>query len=60
MSNEHKPFASIREFAEISGLSTHFVRKAVSQNKLPHIRSGKKFFIEVEGALRALKGGDAD
>ena len=59
MSNEHKPFVSIREFAEISGLSTHFVRKAVSQNKLPHIRSGVKIYIDTERALEILRG-DAD
>lgn len=55
----NKPFTSIKDFAELSGLSVYFVRQLVSQGKIPVTRSGVKIYIDTERALEILRG-DAD
>ena len=57
MENNHKPFASIKEFAAISGLSIYFVRQLIQENRIPFIRSGTKYYIDTEKALSVLRGG---
>ena len=55
----NKPFTSIKDFAELSGLSVYFVRQLVSQGKIPVTRAGVKIYIDTERALEILRG-DAD
>ena len=59
MENNHKPFASIKEFAAISGLSIYFVRQLIQEDRIPFIRSGTKYYIDTEKALSVLRGGEA-
>ena len=59
MENRNKPFTSIKDFADFSGLSVYFVRQLVSQGKIPVTRSGVKIYIDTERALEILRG-DAD
>ena len=59
MENNHKPFASIKEFAATSGLSVYFVRQLIQENKIPFIRSGAKYYVNTEKALSILRGGGA-
>lgn len=57
MENNHKPFASIKEFAATSGLSVYFVRQLIQEKRIPFIRSGTKYYIDAEKALSVLRGG---
>ena len=57
MENNHKPFASIKEFAAISGLSIYFVRQLIQETRIPFIRRGTKYYIDTEKALSVLRGG---
>ena len=59
MENNHKPFASIKEFAAISGLSVYFVRQLIQESRIPFIRSGTKYYIDTGKALSVLRGGEA-
>ena len=59
MENNHKPFASIKEFATTSGLSIYFVRQLIQEDRIPFIRSGTKYYIDTEKALSVLRGGGA-
>ena len=59
MENRNKPFTSIKDFAELSGLSVYFVRQLIQENKIPFIRSGTKYYVNTEKALSILRGGEA-
>lgn len=40
-------FCTVREAVEATGLSEAFLRAGLKNGKIPHIRSGKKYLINV-------------
>ena len=52
---ENKMYMSIRETARYTGLAESFLRAAVRENKVPGIRSGKKFCVNVPQLLLILE-----
>ena len=46
--------ATIKEVAEITGLARHYVRQLALQNKVSHVRAGKKILINVEKRIDEL------
>ena len=42
-----KPFQSIKDACNSTGLSQHFLRQGVIAGTIPHIRAGKKIFVNV-------------
>ncbi len=52
-----KRYLRINEAAQVSGLSTYFIRNAVKAGQLPHIKSGRVVYLDMEkfdSALAAL------
>lgn len=50
--------ATIIEAAEITGLAKHYVRQLALQNKVSHVRAGKKILINVEKLIEFLNAGE--
>lgn len=53
----NKRYLKIEDAARVSGLSTYFIRNAVKAGQLPHIKSGRVVYLDMEkfnGALEAL------
>lgn len=42
-----KPFLSIREAAELTGLSCYHLRTGIKAGKIRAIQSGSKYFIDI-------------
>lgn len=51
--------ATINEAAEITGLAKFHIRQLALQNKITHLRAGKKFLINMEKLIEYLNEGDA-
>ena len=49
---------TINEAAEITGLAKHFIRQLALQDKIRHVRAGKKFLINIEKLIEYLNNGD--
>ena len=49
-----KKFLSINEVCKESGLSQHFVRQLIKDNKIPHISSGNKILVNYDIASQVL------
>ena len=49
-----KPFLKIPEAAKVTGLSTYFLRHGVIDGSVPHVKSGKTYYINVPALLRKL------
>ncbi len=59
LSNVQMPqMATINETAKITGLARHFIRQLALQNKIKHIRAGKKILINIEKLIEYLNNGD--
>ena len=54
MNFDAKLFASINETAQITGLSSHYVRKGVRSGEIPCIKSGQKYFVKLPAFFRSL------
>lgn len=52
--SEIKQFATIREAAEITGLSECFFRRGVRNGSVPYIRSGVKYLVRLPQFLAQL------
>lgn len=48
-------FLSIRQMAEVSGLSMYALRKGIHEGTIPHISSGTKILIPRETFLQMLR-----
>lgn len=58
-----KPFLPIREACEVTGLSQRFLREGCKAGKVPHVRSGAKYLINLPALLKKLgaeEGGEKD
>ena len=51
---ELKSFATIKEAAEITGLSECYFRRGVKSGTVPHIRSGVKYLVRLPQFLAQL------
>lgn len=63
MKLNNKPFQSLEEAAETTGLSTFYLRRGCKAGTVPHIRSGKKYLVNVPALLQKLGvpiGGEVD
>lgn len=63
MKLNNKPFMSIEEAAETTGLSTFYLRNGCKAGSVPHVKSGKKYLVNVSALLQKLGvpiGGEAD
>lgn len=50
-------FVKVSAACEITGLSKWFLRKGCRENTIPHIRSGKIIYIDLERLLEQLRAG---
>lgn len=50
----NKPFMKIPEAAKATGLSTYFLRHGVIDGSIPHVKSGKTYYINVPALLQQL------
>ena len=48
-------YYSINETIELTGLSRYFLNGLKTQGRLPHIRSGKKIYINVPELLKDME-----
>ena len=51
-------YQSIKYTIKTTGLSEFFLRKLLKANKLPHIKSGTKVFVNVPQLLEKLERGE--
>jgi excisionase family DNA binding protein len=49
------PYQPIIEAAEATGLSTKYVRKGIRNGSIAHIKSGRKYFVDVPLLLEQLR-----
>lgn len=54
MKLNNKPFMSIEEAAETTGLSTFYLRNGCKAGSVPHVKSGKKYLVNVSALLQSL------
>lgn len=48
------PFMKIKDACAKTGLSQHYLRKGCIDGSIPHIQSGKTYYINVPALLRML------
>lgn len=51
---ETTPFLNIADACRVTGLSQHYLRAGVRSGEIPHVRSGKKYLVNVPALLRKL------
>lgn len=52
--NADRPFQTIAEAAQTTGLSQFFIRKACHEGTCPHIKAGKTFMVNVPMLVQQL------
>ena len=58
MENRPVTMMTINELAEHTGLAKHFVRQLALQNKIVHVRAGRKILINYERFIDYLNTGE--
>lgn len=56
----NKPFLKITEAAKVTGLSCYFLRHGVIDGSVPHVKSGKTYYINVPALLQKLGEGASE
>lgn len=51
-----KMMLKLREAAEVTGLSYHFLRQLCLQNKVFHIKAGNRYLINSESLMAYISG----
>lgn len=51
---------TINEMSELTGLAKHYLRQLVLQNKIVHVKAGKKFLINAEKFFEFLNKGECN
>lgn len=51
-------YQSIKDTVKTVGVSEFFLRKQLKAEKLPHIKSGNKVFVNVPALIARLEGGE--
>ena len=54
------PFQKIADAVKTTGLSAYYLRKGCKDGTVPHIKSGKKYLINVPALLRMLNAEEKD
>ncbi len=54
MSMTTTPFLKIKDAATATGLSQKFLRAGCAAGTIPHVRSGRVFYVNVAALLRSL------
>ncbi len=49
---------SIAQTAKVIGLTKHYVRQLVLQDKIKYVRSGVKYLVNVDSLINYLNNGD--
>lgn len=58
MKNEtNTPFQKIPEACKSTGLSQYFLRNGCKDGTIPHIRSGRTYYVNVPALLELLSSG---
>lgn len=55
--NASKPFLTLKECANESGIALYWWRQAVKNNHVPFFRSGNKFYVDYDKAIEKIRGG---
>lgn len=50
-----KPFLTIKEASQVTGLSQYFLRSGCRDGSVPCIRSGRTYMVNVPALLRKLE-----
>lgn len=45
--NFQQQFVTVKQAVKITGLSEHYIRKGLKAGKVPHIKVGKKYLINL-------------
>lgn len=48
------PFLKIKDACAVTGLSQYFLRKGCKDGRIPHIRSGPTYYINVPELMKQL------
>lgn len=51
------PFQKIPEACKTTGLSQYYLRKGCKDGRIPHVRSGQTYYVNVPELLEKLKAG---
>ena len=55
----HPPqMATINETAKLIGLAKYYIRQLALNNKIKHVRAGKKILINIEKLIEYLNNGE--
>lgn len=49
-----RPFQTIREAANTTGFSQHFIRVGCKAGAIPHIKAGEKYLVNVSAFLELM------
>lgn len=49
--NNYVPFQSIEQACKTTGLSQYYLRKGCKEGTVPHRKSGKKYYIDINALL---------
>lgn len=55
-----KPFLSIRDACDETGLSMFFLRKGIKEGRIEAVQSGSKYFVNMPRLLETLNALPAD
>ena len=55
-----KPFLSIRDACDETGLSMFYIRKGIKEGQIDAIQSGTKYFVNMPRLMEALNALPAD
>lgn len=50
--------ATINETAKLTGLAKYYIRQLALNNKIKHVRAGKKILINIEKLIEYLNNGE--
>lgn len=56
--NEKPIYMSIKDTSNALGISTYALRQWIKGNKIPYIKVGQKYLVDVENTLLILRNGD--
>lgn len=58
MSRNTKPYLTLKECANESGIALYWWRQAVKNNLVPFFRSGTKVYVNYPDAIEKIRSGD--
>lgn len=55
-----KPFQKIKEACRTTGLSQHMLRHGCRDGTVPHVRSGRTYYVDVPALLKKISANQQD